>query len=90
MVTANDYPLRADSDPKGRSWFRGEIARVSLFRGKLAAEAIRSLAAGDRTKRVTLPNVAGSWLNPKAGDVLPTRAEDFGGAVSFEAWIFPA
>ena len=41
-------------------------------------------------KPVAAPDVVGCWLNPKAGDTLPTQPEDFAGAVSFEAWICPA
>jgi len=90
VVPPNDYPLRAGSDQKGGSKFKGSIGRVTMFRGKLKPETIRELAAGDRTKPVVSPQVAGSWLNPKAGDTLPTSAEDFASAVSFEAWICPA
>ena len=90
VVPANSYPLRAGSDQKGGSRFKGEIGRVTMFRGKLAAAAIRELAVGDRAQRVTGPLVAGSWLNPQAGDALPTQPEDFAGAVTFEAWICPA
>jgi hypothetical protein len=89
-VPANAHPLRAGSDQNGGSRFRGQIGRVSMFRGKLAPQTIRELAAGDRTKPVAHPQVAGCWLNPKPGDTLPTRPEDFAGPVSFEAWICPA
>ena len=37
-----------------------------------------------------MPQVVGCWMNPKAGDTLPTAAADFDGPVSFEAWILPA
>jgi len=89
-VPPNHHPLRAGSDQNGGNRFRGQIGRVTMFRDKLSSEAIRQLAAGDRTKPVAAPQVVGCWLNPKAGEVLPTRAEDFGGAISFEAWICPA
>jgi hypothetical protein len=90
VVPPNEYPLRAGSDQKGGNKFRGAIGRITMFRGKLKPEMIRELAAGDRTKPVASPQVVGSWLNPKAGDTLPTSAEDFAGAVSFEAWVRPA
>jgi hypothetical protein len=89
-IPANSHPLRAGADQKGGSKFKGNIRRVSMFRGKLAPQTIRELAAGDRSKPVADPQVIGSWLNPKAGDTLPTQPEDFSGPVSFEAWICPA
>jgi hypothetical protein len=89
-VPANAYPLRAGSDQKGGSRFRGEIGRVTMFRGKLPPQTIRELAAGDRTRPVAAPQVVGCWLNPNRGDALPASAEDFAGSVSFEAWIRPA
>jgi hypothetical protein len=88
-VPANNHPLRAGADQNGGSRFRGQIGRVTMFRGKLSPQAIRELAAGDRTKPVAGTDVVGSWLSPKAGDTLPTQPEDFAGPVSFEAWILP-
>ncbi len=90
VVPANAHPLRAGSDHAGGNRFRGKIGRVTMFRGGLTAARISELAAGDRRKAVGGENVVGSWLNPTAGDPLPTQAEDFGAAVSFEAWIQPA
>ncbi|MGO8750999.1 MAG: LamG-like jellyroll fold domain-containing protein, partial [Thermoguttaceae bacterium] len=46
-------------------------------------------AAGARTNPGAGRQVIGCWMNPKPGDPLPTRGEDFAGAVSFEAWILP-
>jgi hypothetical protein len=89
-VPANAYPLRVGADQQGGSRFRGRIGRVTMFRCKLSPQAIRDLAAGDRTRPVAAPGVVGSWLDPKAGDTLPTSADDLAGAVSFEAWILPA
>ena len=89
-VPANAYPLRAGADQNGGSRFRGRIGRVSMFRGTLSPQVIRELAASDRTRPVARPQVVGSWLDPKPGAALPTSAEDFSTAVSFEAWIFPA
>jgi hypothetical protein len=89
-VPPNNHPLRAGSDQGGGNRFRGQIGRVTLFRDKLSPQAVRDLAAGDRIKTVVMPNAVGCWLNPKAGETLPTRAEDFAGAVSLEAWICPA
>lgn len=88
-IPPNSHPLRAGSDQSSSNLFRGKIGRVTMFRGKLSAQAIRDLAAGDRSQAVTSPEVVGSWLCPKAGETLPTRAEDFAGAVSFEAWVLP-
>jgi hypothetical protein len=51
---------------------------------------IRELSAGERTKPIAGPQVVGCWLNPKAGDILATKPENFAAAVSFEAWICPA
>jgi len=83
-IPANNHPLRAGSDQTGANTFAGTIGRVSLFRGKVSPQAIRDLAAGDRSKALDR-----SWLNPKPGDVLPTTPEDFAGAITFEAWISP-
>jgi hypothetical protein len=89
IIPANDHPLRAGSDQDGANRFRGQIGRATLFRGKLAPEMIRELAAGDRTQRVVSEQVIGCWLDPETGQVLPTAAEDLAGEVSFEVWIRP-
>ncbi|MCY2989464.1 MAG: hypothetical protein NTY19_16555, partial [Planctomycetota bacterium] len=89
-VPPNSHPLRAGSDQQGQNRFRGQIGRVTMFRGKVPPQMIQDLAAGDRSKPVESPQVVGCWLNPHPGDPLPTQAEDFSGAVSFEAWILPA
>jgi hypothetical protein len=89
VIPANAHPLRAGSDQNGGNRFRGQIARVSMFRGKLSAQTIRELCAGDRTKPVAAAQVVGCWLNPKSGDSLSSHAGDFAGAISFEAWILP-
>lgn len=89
-VPANTHPLRAGSDQNSQNRFRGEIGRVTMFRGKLSPRQIQELAAGDRAQAVAGQQVVGCWLNPKAGDPMPTAAEDFAGVVSFEAWISPA
>ena len=88
-VPPNAHPLRAGGDQDGGSRFRGQIGRVTMFRGRLSPRTIGELAAGDRTKPVAGRQVIGCWMNPKPGDPLPTRGEDFAGAVSFEAWILP-
>jgi hypothetical protein len=88
-VPANNHPLRAGSDQSGGNRFRGQIGRATMFRGKLSPQTVGELAASDRAKPVTGKQVVGSWLNPKAGDTLPTQLEDFAGAVSFEAWVLP-
>ncbi len=89
VVPSNAHPLRAGSDNTGGNCFKGKIGRVTMFRGNLTAAQVRELAEGDRGKVVSGANVVGSWLNPGAGDTLPTHAEDFAGAVSFEAWLQP-
>jgi hypothetical protein len=88
-IPPNAHPFRAGADQKGENRFRGQIGRVTMFRGGLSPETIRKLTAGDRRRPVVAPQVVGCWLNPKAGDRLPTEADDFAGGVSFEAWIFP-
>ncbi|MGA2617096.1 MAG: DUF5703 domain-containing protein [Thermoguttaceae bacterium] len=90
VVPPNVHPLRVGLDQNGGNRFRGEIGRVTMFRGKLSLRTIRDLAIGDRTKPVAAPRVVGCRLKPKPGDTLPTSAEDFTGSVSFEAWICPA
>jgi hypothetical protein len=61
-----------------------------MFRGPLEPDLIRKLAVGDRSEKLTGETVVNCLLDPKAGDVLATKPGDFGGAVSFEAWIQPA
>ena len=89
-ILSNEHPLRAGADQAGGNRFRGTIGRVTMFRGRLEADTARALAAGDRSRAVELPQVVGCWMNPKAGDTLPTAAANFNGPVSFEAWILPA
>jgi len=84
-IPGNNHPLRAGSDQMETNKFAGAIGRVSMFRGKLSPHVIRDIAADDRSKALDH-----SLLNPKPGEVLPTTPEDFAGAVTFEAWIFPA
>jgi alpha-L-fucosidase 2 len=88
-VPANAHPLRAGSDQARQNRFQGKIGRVTMFRGKLSPAMVRELAGGDRSRPVAGPQVVGSWINPKPGDTLTTKAEDFAGPVSFEAWIQP-
>ena len=61
-----------------------------MFRGTLEADRIKKLAEGDHSEKLTGENVVNCLLNPKVGDILPTKDDDFAGAVSFEAWISPA
>jgi hypothetical protein len=89
VIPDNKHPLRIGTDHTGGSRFRGEIGRVTVFRGLQKPEQIRALAAGDRNEKLTGEAVIGCLLEPKAGDVLPTKPGDLDGAVSFEAWIQP-
>ena len=89
-VPPNTHPLRAGSDQQGQNRFRGQIGRVTMFRGRLPPPLIQELAAGNRAQPVESPQVVGCWLNPSPGDALPTPAEAFAGEVSLEAWILPA
>jgi hypothetical protein len=61
-----------------------------MFRGVMTPDVIKRLATGDRSEKLTGATVVRCLLEPKAGDVLPTKPGDFEGAVSFEAWIQPA
>jgi len=90
IVPHSDHPLRLGADSAGVSRFRGRIGRATMFRGTLESDMVRKLAAGDRNERLAGDNVVGCLLEPKAGDVLPTKPGDFDGSVSFEAWIQPA
>jgi alpha-L-fucosidase 2 len=90
VVPANDHPLRVGADQNGQNKFVGQIGRISMFRGKLSPQTIKELAAGDWTKAVAGSDLVGCWLNPRVGDTLPTKAEDFSGAVSFETWVRPS
>ena len=89
VVPDNEHPLRIGADQVGGNQFRGKIGRVTMFRDRLTPDTIRTLAEGDRKKKVTIDPVVGCVLEPKAGDVLPVKAEDLHGTVSFEAWILP-
>jgi len=90
VVPANTHPLRIGADQNGSNKFKGEIGRVTAFRGMLGSDAIRALAAGDRKKDVTAPTVINGVLAPKSGATLLTKPADLTNAVSFEAWIMPA
>jgi len=89
-VPHGHHPVRLGVDSGGSSRYRGQIGRATMFRGMLEADMIKKLAAGDRGEKLTGENVVNCLLNPKVGDTLPTKHDDFGGAVSFEAWIQPA
>ncbi len=89
VVPANDHPLRIGTDQDGANRFRGQIGRVTMFRGRLDPDTIRTLSEGDRTKKPALDSVAACVLDPKAGDALPVKAEDLQTEVSFEAWVLP-
>ncbi len=88
-IPDNVHPLHAGSDSNGGSHFLGKIGRVTLFRERITASRVRELASSDRTRRVSGKDVVGSWLNPRAGDQLATKPEDYNGPVSFEVWIQP-
>jgi hypothetical protein len=90
VVPPNAHPLRAGSDQSGQNRFRGTIGRITMFRGRLDADAVRVLATSDRSRLIESKQVVGCWMNPKAGQPLPTTAEDFRGPLSFEVWILPA
>jgi len=88
-VPDNKHPLRIGVDQAGGNRFRGKIGRLTMFRGLLKPEAIRTLAAGDRKKKVTTKPAVACVLAPKSGDALPVKAGDLNSEVSFEAWIMP-
>jgi len=90
VIPPNRHPLRAGADQNGQNQFRGSIGRVTVFRGRLDPAAIRQLAQTERDQRIRSRNVVGCWLEPKPGDILPTRPGDFAGPASFEVWIQPA
>jgi hypothetical protein len=89
-VPHGHHPVRLGVDSAGSSRYRGQIGRATMFRGTLEADGIKKLAEGDRSEKLTGENVVNCLLNPKVGDTLPTKDDDFAGAVSFEAWISPA
>ena len=88
-IPANRHPLRIGVDQAGKNRFTGTIGRVTLFRGLLTPEAIRTLAAGDRTKKAATGPVIASVLAPKVGEALLTTQADFGGEITVEAWLQP-
>jgi len=89
-IPANKYALRIGVDQSGKNTFRGQVGRASLLRGMLGPEAIRKLAATDRTKKAVGGAVLASVLNPKVRDSLSTNQADFSGEITFEAWLRPA
>jgi hypothetical protein len=89
-VPHSHHPVRLGVDSAGSSRYRGQIGRATMFRGTLEPDMIKKLATGDRSERLTGENVVNCLLNPKVGDTLPTKDDDFAAAVSFEAWISPA
>ena len=89
-IPANKYALRIGVDQSGKNTFRGQVGRASLLRGMLGPEAIRKLAATDRTKKAVGGAVLASVLNPKVRDSLSTNQTDFSGEITFEAWLRPA
>jgi hypothetical protein len=89
VVPDNDYSLRFGMDQSGGSPFKGEIGRVTVFRGELESEAIRALAQGSREEAVAGESVVDCVLAPKTGDTLAVQSDDLAGDVSFEAWIRP-
>ena len=88
-VPHGHHPVRLGVDSAGSSRYRGQIGRATMFRGTLEPDMIEKLAEGDRSEKLTGENVVNCLLNPKVGDTLPTKHDDFAGAVSFEAWISP-
>jgi hypothetical protein len=89
-VPHGNHPVRLGKCSDGRNLFRGQIGRATMFRGTLEPDVIKKLAAGNRSEKLTGENVVNCLLNPKVGDTLPTKPDDFADAVSFEAWIQPA
>jgi hypothetical protein len=89
VVPANDHALRIGRDQSGGNRFRGEVGRVTLFRGPLEAEDIRDLAARERGKEISGESVLRCVLVPQVGEVVPTKTEDLMNPVSFEVWIKP-
>jgi len=89
VVPHSDHSLRLGIDSNGGSRFQGQIGRATMFRGLLKPDMIRKLAVSDRNEKVTGEAVVDCLLEPKAGDVLATKPDDFIGTVSFEAWIQP-
>jgi len=89
-IPANNFPLRIGADQTGKNQFRGQIGRLSMFRGLIDQETIQTLAEGDRTKKLTADEVVTSVIDPKAGDSITIEADDLAGSVSFEMWICPA
>jgi hypothetical protein len=89
-IPPNAHPLRAGADQEAGNRFRGKIARVTVFRGRLSSQTVRALAAGDRTRPVEGRQVVGCWIHPQPGERLPLPADALAGPASFEAWILPA
>jgi hypothetical protein len=88
-IPVSKHPLRIGRSSSGGSGLRGVVGRATLLRGMLKPEAIRELAAGDRTEVVSGDTVVTSVLNPKNGDILPTEPADFSGEITLEAWLKP-
>ena len=89
MIPGNTHPLRIGLDQKGQSKFRGEIGRVTLFRGVLKPSEVEALTQGDRARPVETGNVIRCVVAPKAGDQVPVNQKDLATDVSFGFWIKP-
>ena len=85
IVPHDDLSLLLGKDHSGGSAFRGRIGRATMFRGTLTPDMIEKLAAGERSEKRTGENVVDCLLEPKAGDALATKPDDFAGPLSFEA-----
>jgi len=89
-IPQNAHPLRIGVASDGGSKFTGTIARATAFRGLLEPARIADLAASDRNTPLAGPAVLDCRIDPRTGDTLQFKPDDFSGPVSFEAWIKPA
>jgi hypothetical protein len=95
-IPPNAHPLRAGADQQGQNRFRGKIARVTMFRGRLLSQAVQVSEFQVHLLRLALSpgfpffpfSLAEIFQPPPVGRV--GRAHQrFGGAVERVAWPNP-
>ncbi|MHB1307790.1 MAG: LamG-like jellyroll fold domain-containing protein [Limisphaerales bacterium] len=74
-IAANDLPLRIGADSQGGSRFRGDLARVWLFRRALDTNEIAALAQSDPGPLLNDPALLARWIfTPTAEGTFPNAA----------------
>ncbi len=83
VIAANDLPLRIGADSRGENRFRGDIARVQLFRRALGADEVAGLAKRQSSKLDSDEALVGDWkVDARKDKVVPNaRGADLAATV---------